>query len=108
MSAEHCRLALRYARGRPEVPVKQLCAACTLLGDVPCPTTSTVGLNTSLPRLIAQAQERLDDGATSDAHVLVSVCPDHAVDVYRGRVNGVSMRGVSRTPRRSFARRFGW
>lgn len=69
----------------------QVCAVCDLLGDVPRPTTSTIGLNTSLPGLIAQAQQRLDDGDTVAAHVVVSVCPEHVVDVYRGRVDGVSM-----------------
>jgi hypothetical protein len=71
--------------------VTQVCAVCDVLGDIPRPTTSTIGLNTSLPGLIAHARERLDDGATTAAHVVVSVCPEHVVDVYRGRVDGVSM-----------------
>jgi hypothetical protein len=71
--------------------VKQPCAVCDLLGDIPRPTTSTIGLSTALPGLIAHARERLDDGASPDAHVIVSVCPEHAVDVYRGRVDGVAM-----------------
>ncbi|MEX0784751.1 MAG: hypothetical protein WD557_19110 [Dehalococcoidia bacterium] len=71
--------------------MKHSCAVCDLLGNDPRPTTSTIGLNTSLPSLIAHARERLDDGEGANAHVVVPVCPEHVVDVYRGRVAGVSM-----------------
>jgi hypothetical protein len=49
-----------------------------------------VGLLTREPGIVEAALDRLGaDG--EEHHVLVHTCPEHAVDVYRGRVEGVKM-----------------
>lgn len=68
------------------------CAICLYLGLGARPTTSSVGLRTAIPALLtaspAQRWEARDDG---DPHVVVAACPEHVVDVYRGRLAGVAM-----------------
>ncbi len=49
-----------------------------------------IGLLTNRPDLIAAASRRFDD-IDGEAHVLLPVCPEHVVDIYRGRVPSVRM-----------------
>lgn len=67
------------------------CVICRHLGTTPRKAAGSVGLLTSIESIVSGAAERLDQGAGPDAHVVVPTCPEHAVDVYRGRVEGVSM-----------------
>jgi hypothetical protein len=79
----------------PFAPEKELplddCAICRHLGTSPRKAAGSVGLLTSIEAIVNSAAERLDDGGGAAAHVLVPTCPEHAVDVYRGRVEGVAM-----------------
>lgn len=67
------------------------CAVCLYLCLEPRGSSGTVGVNTALAGLVELAVQRLDSGADTVAHILVAVCPEHVVDIYRGRVDGVSM-----------------
>jgi hypothetical protein len=66
------------------------CALCMHLEVPPRPATGTVGLLTALPDLIDRAVERFAELADG-THVVVNACPEHVVDVYRGRIPGVRM-----------------
>ena len=50
-----------------------------------------LGLKTGHLELLAHAITRYDVGDRERAHILLPVCPEHAVEVYRGRVPGVEM-----------------
>ncbi|MGH2608260.1 MAG: hypothetical protein ACRDHF_04155 [Tepidiformaceae bacterium] len=69
----------------------QFCALCDVLGERPRQTANTIGLSTARPEIIAHARERFDTDHSDAVHVVVAVCPEHVVEVYRGRVAGVSM-----------------
>jgi hypothetical protein len=74
-----------------ETALVQECAICRHLGLDPRATVSSLGLRTAISGLIEASTARFDDGRDSEAHVLVPVCPEHVVDIYRGRVAGMSM-----------------
>lgn len=67
------------------------CAVCRYLGFEPRMTSSTVGVNTAIRPLLAEALDRLSEGEQGQAHVVLPVCPEHVVDIYRDRLAGVSM-----------------
>ena len=70
--------------------MQQPCAICNQLGEPASPTRTVLGLRTGDLGLIARAIT--DFGAIgAQRHVLLPVCPEHAVDVYRGRIAGVEM-----------------
>lgn len=66
------------------------CAICSFLSVTPRAATGTVGLLTAESMLIESA---VDEFAVPgpEKHVVVNACPEHVVDVYRGRVAGVAM-----------------
>lgn len=68
----------------------QPCALCIAQAAEPALAKTPVGLLTRRADLLRHAVQRLGevDGAT---HALIPVCPEHVVDVYRGRVPGVRM-----------------
>lgn len=67
------------------------CAICACLGMEPRLTSSTVGINTAIEALIAAALDRDRATASGESHVVVAVCPEHVVDIYRERIPGMSM-----------------
>lgn len=67
-----------------------VCAICMHFALPPQVATGTVGLLTGSPRIVAAAVDRLG-GTGEDQHIVVNACPEHVVDVYRGRVLGVRM-----------------
>ena len=67
------------------------CTVCRYLGLEPRQTSSTVGVNTALGPLLGDALDRLSEGQHGEAHVVLPVCPEHVVDIYRDRLPGVSM-----------------
>ncbi|MCC6381555.1 MAG: hypothetical protein IT304_03555 [Dehalococcoidia bacterium] len=68
------------------------CAICLYLGLRPRPTTSTIGVRTALPALLAASPaQRWDACDGQSPHVVVAACPEHVVDVYRGRLAGIDM-----------------
>lgn len=66
------------------------CAICNHLGFTPQAATGTVGLLTAEASLINAAVDRFVI-AGPEQHVVVNACPEHVVDVYRGRIDGVKM-----------------
>ncbi len=66
------------------------CALCMHLEAPPRQATGTVGVLTSVPVLLDAALDRLGETA-GESHVIVHACPEHVVDVYRGRIEGVRM-----------------
>lgn len=66
------------------------CAICLHLNETPRLTAGTVGLLTAAPTIVEAALDRISE-IGSESHVLVHACPEHVVDVYRGRVDGVRM-----------------
>lgn len=70
------------------------CAICRHLGRTPRATMNVVGVVTELPDLL---EMRMPGGADSGAEgASIAACPQHVVEIYRGRVPGVQM--VWRTP----------
>lgn len=67
------------------------CAVCCYLRLEPRHASGTIGLSTAIVPLIELAMERLDNGLSDAAHILAPVCPEHVVDIYRGRLDGVAM-----------------
>ena len=67
------------------------CAVCCYLRLEPRRASGTIGLSTAIVPLIELALERLDNGVSAAAHILAPVCPEHVVDIYRGRLDGISM-----------------
>jgi len=67
------------------------CAICRHFHQEPRLTAHFIGLATRVDSIVRSALERLDDGAGTEAHVMSPVCPEHVIDVYRGRVPGVAM-----------------
>ncbi|MCX7616843.1 hypothetical protein [Tepidiforma sp.] len=67
-----------------------VCAICQAEGQPPRHVTNPVGLLTSRFDILATATHRYGD-IDGETHALVPVCPEHVVDVYRGRIPGVRM-----------------
>ena len=67
------------------------CAICRHLGTELSRTGNVLGLKTEHMELLPHALTRYDLDDLDRAHILLPVCPEHAVDVYRGRVPGVEM-----------------
>jgi hypothetical protein len=67
-----------------------ICAICSYLLETPRSATGTVGLLTAVPSLVNAAVDRFVM-AGPEQHVVVNACPEHVVDVYRGRIDGVKM-----------------
>lgn len=66
------------------------CAICEHLSLPAQAATGTVGLMTAKAAIVEAALDRFAmDG--EEAHVVVHACPEHVVDVYRGRIDGVRM-----------------
>ena len=72
------------------MPMKD-CAVCCYLRLEPRQASGTIGLSTAIVPLIELSLERLDNGMGTEAHILAPVCPEHVVDIYRGRLDGVAM-----------------
>jgi hypothetical protein len=66
------------------------CAICIYLELPPRDATGTVGLMTAEPSLVDASLDTMGEVA-GDTHVIVHACPEHVVDVYRGRIEGVRM-----------------
>jgi hypothetical protein len=66
------------------------CALCIYLEVPPRQATGTVGLLTSAPKLLDLKVDDLGENS-GEPHIIVHACPEHVVDVYRGRVEGVRM-----------------
>jgi hypothetical protein len=64
---------------------------CRYLGLEPRATNNSLGLRTAIEEIVRSSTARFDDGPDGQAHVLVPVCSEHVVDIYRGRVLGMSM-----------------
>jgi hypothetical protein len=75
------------------------CEICRYLRLEPRTANGAIGLHTAIQPLVEAAVDRLDSGAGSEAHVMLAVCPDHVVDIYRGRVDGVTMAWRLAVPR---------
>ena len=69
----------------------QLCEVCRYLRLEPQNASGSIGLSTAIQPLVDAALDRFDSGKSALAHVLLPVCPEHVVDIYRGRVEGVKM-----------------
>jgi hypothetical protein len=67
------------------------CAVCHYFGLEALATTSTLGVNTALSFLVGEALEVLSEAPGSEPHIVLAVCPEHVVDIYRDRLPGVSM-----------------
>jgi hypothetical protein len=67
-----------------------VCAICEHLALTPRASTGSVGLLTNAPGIVALAIDDLGISAGT-RHVVVPACPEHVVDVYRGRIEGVRM-----------------
>lgn len=66
------------------------CAICQHLALPPRNAAGTVGLLTGAPTILCAALDTL--GVTeTESHIVVNACPEHVVDVYRGRIEGVRM-----------------
>ncbi len=74
------------------------CELCRYLLLEPRRAAGTIGLNTSIAPLVAAAVLRFDQGGSAEAHVLLPVCPEHVVDIYRGKIQGVTMAWRSVAP----------
>jgi len=66
------------------------CAICEHLSMPPRHATGTVGLLTGKAVIVAAAVDRLGTSG-AEQHIMVAACPEHVVDVYRGRIEGVKM-----------------
>lgn len=67
-----------------------VCAICEHLALPPQRATGSVGVLTAFASLDRAAIDHLGwDG--DEQHVVVHACPEHVVDVYRGRIDGMRM-----------------
>ena len=71
--------------------MQQLCAICCQRKEEPSPTKTVLGLRTADAGLLRAAITHYGRAEGDLHHILLPVCPAHAVDVYRGRVHGVEM-----------------
>ncbi|MCC7362961.1 MAG: hypothetical protein IT303_01195 [Dehalococcoidia bacterium] len=78
------------------------CAICRFLGMEPRYTTNVVGLRTRIEELHSHPGRTSLEGFDIE-HVMLPACPEHVVEVYRGRVDGVAM--AWRLPEPAFAPR---
>ena len=67
-----------------------VCAICEHLSLPPRPATGTVGLFTDSVSMDESAIDHLGSEG-SERHLIVHACPEHVVDVYRGRISGMRM-----------------
>lgn len=67
------------------------CAICRHLGLQPRATDRVVGLATEFEDLVAVAYDHLDEDVAEGRHVMVPACPEHVVEIYRGRLAGIRM-----------------
>lgn len=67
-----------------------VCAICEHLALPPQAATGTVGLLTAATDMHRRAIDRLGWAGT-EQHIVVPACPEHVVDVYRGRIPGMRM-----------------
>jgi hypothetical protein len=66
------------------------CALCLFEGRPPRHVQNPIGLLTARPEVLAAATHAYGN-VEQETHVLVPVCPEHVVDIYRGRVPGIRM-----------------
>jgi hypothetical protein len=66
------------------------CAICQLSGQPGAPVTNPIGLLTSRAEILSAATHRFGT-IEGEEHALVPVCPEHVVDIYRGRLPGIRM-----------------
>jgi hypothetical protein len=78
-----------FGQPRKRVPMS-VCAICEYLSEPPRPAAGTVGLLTDAAALLDAALDR-HGGSGMEHHVVVPACPEHVVDVYRGRIPGIRM-----------------
>jgi len=65
------------------------CAICRHTGRAPRSTMNVVVVATALPDLL---EGRVGgQGSERQGEVAIAACPEHVVEVYRGRVEGVRM-----------------
>ncbi|MCC6387220.1 MAG: hypothetical protein IT302_07560 [Dehalococcoidia bacterium] len=62
------------------------CVICEYLGQASAPGTSLVSIETTLAPLRALMPVPDVHGA-----IATRLCPEHVIDVYRGRIEGVTM-----------------
>ena len=67
------------------------CAICSHLCLEPCRASGHVGVWTASRALIERAEDVLPSPPGDEQHVVITVCPEHVVDIYRSRVPGVRM-----------------
>ena len=67
-----------------------VCAICEHMALPPQHATGTVGVLTGLASMDRAAVDHLG-WAGDEQHVVVYACPEHVVDVYRGRIEGMRM-----------------
>ena len=67
-----------------------VCAICQHLSLPPQNAAGTVGLLTAERAIVGAALDSFG-AAGPEQHVVVHACPEHVVDVYRGRIDGVRM-----------------
>ena len=67
-----------------------VCAICEYLSEPPRTAAGTVGLLTDAQALLDAALDRHGSSGI-EQHVVVPACPEHVVDVYRGRIPGIQM-----------------
>ncbi len=69
----------------------QSCSICFSLALDPRPASGSIGIWTSNAALIEHASAELAVAPDGDRHVVVAVCPEHVVEVYRGQIPGLAM-----------------
>lgn len=62
------------------------CVICQYLGEPSTPGTSLVSIETTVPGLRA-----LMPGPDAHGAIATRLCAEHVIDVYRGRIEGVTM-----------------
>jgi hypothetical protein len=77
-------------RQPPKRVPMSVCAICEYLSQPPQTAAGTVGLLTNAKVLVDAALDR-HGGSGLEQHVVVPACPEHVVDVYRGRIPGIQM-----------------
>lgn len=74
------------------------CVICHNMGGEGGGSINLVGIETSNENVVAGAARRLGSVGESRAHVLARVCSQHVVEIYRGRVPGVTMAWRATAP----------
>ncbi len=65
------------------------CVICAYYHQDPQRTSNLIGLRTAVRAIVDRASRTVAGGAAP--HILAPVCPEHVIDIYRGRVPGVAM-----------------